>query len=135
MTWRAAARSCASVLLLLAVAGCSGTPHRAEVLSVAGQSQRAYQSDDGAQACTALAPKTKRELEKSAGKPCAQAVLEEDVPDVGEPQRVEVFGTMAQIRYGAGATFLARFQGGWKVMAAGCRPQHAKPYDCTIQGG
>jgi hypothetical protein len=123
----------AALVLLLAVAGC-GQPHQAEVLTAAEQFYSAQHAGDGAKACDRLAPKTKSDLEKSAGKPCARAVLEEDVPAIRDPRRVEVFGTMAQVRYGADTAFLARFQGGWKVMAVGCRPQHDKPYDCLIGG-
>ena len=31
--------------------------------------------------------------------------------------------------------FLARFRGGWKVMAAACTARENHPYDCRISGG
>jgi hypothetical protein len=30
---------------------------------------------------------------------------------------------------------LAGFPGGWRVVAAGCRPRGQRPYDCVIDGG
>jgi hypothetical protein len=72
---------------------------------------------------------------QSAGKPCEQAVLEEDVAPADAPRRVSVFGTQAMVDYGGETTFLARFQRGWKVMAAGCTPVPQEPYDCAISGG
>ena len=31
--------------------------------------------------------------------------------------------------------FLARFDQGWRVTAAGCTPHGDLPYDCTVKGG
>lgn len=62
-------------------------------------------------------------------------MLDEPVPGGAEPTDVAVFGTQAMVRVGDGATFLARFPDGWKVMAAACEPRPAKPYDCSISGG
>ena len=124
----------AAVVLLPVLGGCAQV-HEPEVLGVADAFYRSYASADGATACESLAPRTKRELEQSAGEPCARALLGEDLPVVGKPSKVEVFGTEAQVDYGDETTFLARFQGGWKVTAAGCTPRTGMPYDCTISGG
>ena len=96
---------------------------------------RAVQDGDGAAACAVLAPRTRSELEKSAQKSCDQAILEEDIPTVDQPSGVEAFGTMAKLAYGSETAFLARFEGGWKVMAAACTDQPGKPYDCLLSGG
>jgi hypothetical protein len=42
---------------------------------------------------------------------------------------------MTQVRFAQDTIFLARFQSGWKVMAAGCSPVPGHPYDCRLQGG
>ena len=102
---------------------------------VATRFYEAYTADDGAAACAELAPKTKSELEQSSGKPCDEAVLEEDVPETSAPLDVHVFGTQARVRWDGETTFLARFQGGWKVMAAACTARPDQPYDCGISGG
>lgn len=119
---------------LATVTGCRGAQDGA-VAEVAAAFHDAYAARDGAAACDLLAPETKSELERLAGEPCAGAVLEEDVAEVGPPRAVEVFGTQAEVRYDGETTFLARFQDGWKVMAAGCTPRPGQPYDCVIAGG
>lgn len=80
-------------------------------------------------------PATKDDLEQSAGTPCAEAMAGEDLSEAGPVARVQVFGTMAQARLAQDTFFLTRFLGGWRVLAAGCSPQPAGPYDCRVQGG
>jgi hypothetical protein len=106
-----------------------------EVRSTAARFYAAYAEGDGDAACDQLAPKTKSELEKSAGKPCSEALLEAEVPKVSEPTEAHVFSTQAELRWGTETTFLARFEGGWKVSAAACTPRRDMPYDCSISGG
>jgi hypothetical protein len=124
----------AVVVLVLGLTGCGSQPHEDAVASVTDAFHRAFADKDGAAACAELAPKTVSELEQSAGKPCAAAVLEEPV-EPSTSTRVEVFGTQALVGDGKGATFLARFPSGWKVIAAACTPQPVGPYDCSISGG
>jgi hypothetical protein len=124
----------ATALLGLGLAGCT-QPHDEDVRRVASAFYEAYAARDGASTCAHLAPRTRSELEQSAGKRCATAVLEEEVPKVSEPVDVQVFGTQAEVKWNGETTFLARFQSGWKVMAAVCKPQPGRPYDCTISGG
>lgn len=105
------------------------------VRAVATRFYTAYANDEPGVACDQLAPRTKSELEQSAGKPCAEALPAEDVPEVDAPIDVRVFGAAAEVRWPGETTFLARFQGGWKVMAAACTPRPHQPYDCAISGG
>jgi hypothetical protein len=112
-----------------------GQPHDEDVEAVARIFYDASSARHGATACSELAPDTKSELEQSSGKPCAEAVVEEDVPTVSDPADVRVFGTQAEVKWTTETTFLARFPDGWKVMAAACTPQRSGPYDCTISGG
>lgn len=100
---------------------------------VADRFYTAVAAQDGASACAILSPAARSELEQSAGKPCPRAILEEDVPAVAAPERIEVFGTMAQVRYAGETAFLTRFEQGWRVVAAACTPTRAK-YDCSVQG-
>lgn len=113
-------------------AGCGNTQDDA-VLQVAHDFYGALSEHDGDAACDLLAPATRSELEQSSGKDCSAAVTEEVQP-ASDPQRVRVFGTSAQVRYDGETAFLARFQDGWRVMAASCRPQASGPYDCSVKG-
>jgi hypothetical protein len=134
MVLRPATRAAVAVLLV-GLTGCGSQPHEDTVTSVAEAFHEAFAANDGAAACERLAPQTLSELEQSAGKPCAQAVLEEPVSPSSATERVEVFGTQAMVGEGKGAVFLARFPDGWKVMAAACEPRPSQPYDCSISGG
>ena len=124
----------ALVLVLGATTGC-GPVHTDDVRRTAAAFYTAHAERDGAAACDALAPRTRSELESSAGAPCRRAVLAEDVPAVDVPTDLRVFGTQAQVTWRGETTFLARFQGGWKVMAAACTKQPDHPYDCKVSGG
>jgi hypothetical protein len=123
------------LLLAATVSGC-GSAQQAAVEATAVRFYAAVQGGDGAGACDLLAPRTKSELEQSAGKGCDKAILEEDIPTVGTPKATQVFGTSGRVDFGNEKAFMARFQGGWKLMAAACRQQRpAQPYDCQVSGG
>ena len=93
-------------------------------------------SDDGAGACRALAPATRAALEQSSARPCAAAILEEELPDPGAAGRSASFGTMAKVDFAADTMFVAEFSDGWRVVAAGCSHTPGdRPYDCSLQGG
>ena len=89
---------------------------------------------DGAAACAILAPDTRAELEESAGKPCAEAITDEDLPRPGTVQTVDVYGQWARVVTSDDTVFLGAFGDGWRVVAAGCRPREERPYDCLLQG-
>lgn len=129
-SWTSAA---AASLILLTVAGC-GSAQQGVARDAAVDFSSALAAGDAAQACDLLAPKTKSELVESAGKPCPAALAEEDLPEAGEVQATEAFGTMAQVRFDGDVLFLAEFRGGWKVMAVGCSDRPNQPYDCTVGG-
>lgn len=134
MRTRLVGTGAALALLTGVVTGC-GQVHDAAVRRTAAAFYTAHAAGDGTAACDVLAPKTKSELASSAGAPCRRAVLAEDVPPVDEPTDLRVFGTQAQVTWRGETTFLARFQGGWRVMAAACTKQPDHPYDCRISGG
>jgi hypothetical protein len=119
----------ASCVLLLG--GCAGAQDDAagsaaeRLLTSAGQG-------DGAAACDLLAPATRSELEKASGKPCEEAVLDEDLGAGDGPTRVTVFDSMAQVVRGSQTVFLSRFDDAWLVVAAACTPVASRPYDCSI---
>jgi len=75
------------------LAGCSSSADQSAGASAEQLLSSAAQGD-GTRACEVLSPSTRSELEQSSGKPCAQAILEEDLPS-GGLEKVEVFETMA----------------------------------------
>jgi hypothetical protein len=119
--------------LLMLASGCGSASHRG-VESTAEDFYAAAGSGDGAGACALLAPKTRSELEESAGKECAAAVLEEDIPEVDDLGHSQVYGTMAQVSFSADTAFLTRFRTGWRIMAVLCSPVPDRPYDCKVSG-
>lgn len=123
----------AAVATLVLTTGC-GSQQPAATL-VATKFVRALGNSQPAAACKYLAPQTKSDLVSSAGKSCPAALKEEDLPTAGSVKVSKTFGTMAQVRFAADTLFLARFNSGWKVMAAGCSPRPGRPYDCQVQGG
>jgi hypothetical protein len=129
----------AAALLVVAVvtataSGC-GSGAESTPRTVGSAFADAVSGKDATRACSLLAPQTRAELEKSAGKPCASAILDEGLPSAGAWENVESFGTMAQVKFAADVMFVAEFKTGWKIMAAGCAPVPGHPYDCQLQGG
>lgn len=124
----------ASLALLLLVGGCGSVDRRADsAADVAMRLQRAVAAGDGAAACALLAPDTAADV---ADPTCAEAILDEDLPAPGAERGADVYGQWAQVRLDDDTMFLAAFPGGWRVVAAGCRPRGgAEPYDCAVHGG
>ncbi|MEV4636881.1 hypothetical protein AB0J80_05950 [Actinoplanes sp. NPDC049548] len=123
-------------LLLAGLAGCSSVDERGDAATdVALRLLAAVDSKDGAAACAMLAPETRAEVEESAGQPCDQAILDEDLPALGSVTGADVYGQWAQVRLSDDTLFLAVFPGGWRVVAAGCTSRGDLPYDCSVQGG
>jgi hypothetical protein len=121
---------------LIAASGCADVGGRQSAAAdAASRLLTAVRGRDGAAACALLAPDTAGELEKSAGKPCDQAILDEDLPAPGSVSGTDVYGQWAQVRLTDDTVFLAVFPGGWRVVAAGCKPRSSRPYDCTLQKG
>jgi hypothetical protein len=121
---------------LLLVAGCGPSGELTDAAAaVAQRLLTAAAAGDGTAACATLAPDTVAELEKSAGRPCAEAVTDEDLPGPGRVQTVDVYGQWARVVTSEDTVFLGAFGDGWRVVAAGCDARGERPYDCTLQGG
>lgn len=124
--------SCAAAAVV-ALSSCAGTQD-AEAASVAKELLAAVAAGDGAGACALLAPAARSELEDTSGKPCDEAVLEVDVGEASSAAAVEVYDSMAQVRFGSETLFLSTFDGNWLVVGAACTPKPGdQPYDCSIQ--
>lgn len=119
----------ASVALLT---GC-GQAEASSAENAAEEFMQAVESGAGVTACGLLSPATRNELKQSSGGPCAQALLAEDIQG-GSTVDVNVFDTMAQVKFDNESVFLSHFDSGWLVTAAACKPVPGKPYDCSIKG-
>ena len=124
-----------SLVAVAALSGCASAGDRADAATgVAVRMLAAADARDGAAACAVLAPDTVAELERSAGQPCAEAILEEDLTAPGPVAGADVYGQWAQVRLDDDTLFLAVFPDGWRVVAAGCTPRAERPYDCRVKG-
>lgn len=135
MATRIRACACGIALLVLGISltGCGGSQDEAAA-ATAEQFFSAVAHQDGAAACELLTPATRSELERSAGGPCPQAIVEELAGARRDGGEVRVYGSMAQVRWSGAAVFLTRMPDGWRVLAAGCAPRVEGPYDCTVKG-
>jgi len=122
---------------MLALAGCAGDSGRDRAVSdVVTQFYGALEAGDGPGACRLLAPAARDALERDAQAPCPEALLDEDLPPGSAARDTAVYGTAAQVRTATDTVFLGRFDGGWRVTAAGCTGAgDDAPYDCTVEGG
>jgi hypothetical protein len=123
--------TCGAAVLLTA---CSSS-QSGDVSITAQKFYSAVADLDGPTACALLSPDARTELEQSAGKACAEGVLEEALPESTRHERARVYGTMAIVRAGDDTMFLSRFPTGWLITAVGCQlTERAERYDCTVAG-
>lgn len=123
-----------AALLAASLSGCS-TVHEPAVMATVSDFYAALGAGNGSAACALLAPGTRSELEQSSKQPCDRVILQEGVARPGVRRGLDVFGTMAQVRFDRDTVFLARFDDGWKVMATACKRVPGAPYDCSVKGG
>lgn len=122
----------AAGVFALAAAGCTATQERDPVGETARAWYAAVAAGDDAALCRLLTPSAVTGLE-TGGQSCSQAVGDLHLP-TGTPSRADVWSEQAQVRAGADTLFLTRVSAGWRVAAAGCRPQQDRPYDCEVEG-
>ena len=124
-----------ALLAVSTICGCASVGDRSDAATaVAVRLSQAVDAHDGAAACAALAPSAADEVQQSAGKPCEQAILDENLPKPAAVVGTSVYGQWAQVRLADDTIFLGMFPGGWRVMAAGCTARGDRPYDCLVQG-
>jgi hypothetical protein len=128
--------TCAAVVAGLAmITACGSSPDADAAAQVSQSFHRAVSAGEGQAACEVLAPGVVDELEESAGTPCEQAIVDEGLPAAETILESAAFGTGAMVVLDGDVVFLAEFDGGWRVTAAGCTPRADRPYDCLLQGG
>ena len=119
------------VALITAVsAGCTPTGE-APALATAGQFETALAAHDNDAACRLLSDEARHRLEMASARPCAAALAALALP-AGPTRSIETWGGNSQVRLDGSVLFLAEFQTGWRVTAAGCTPRTDQPYDCVV---
>ena len=106
-----------------------------EASAVAQRFLALAQSDTQA-ACALLAPQTVQHLQDDGGS-CPKGLQAAQPPGADTVRRVTVAIDSAQVVMGNQAVFLARYDHGWRVTAAGCKRESsddAIPYSCTVEG-
>jgi hypothetical protein len=124
-------RCCSGIVAAVAavlIGGCASA-EQPDVERVA----RAFAESDAAERCALLAPATVAALEHDEAVPCGDALTQLALPEGGEVQSSVVWGDNAQVRLHEDTLFLTRTGAGWKVGAAGCRPQGDAPYLCLLE--
>jgi hypothetical protein len=119
----------------VSAAGCTQESPQATAAGRAAHTFADALSSSPSRACALLAPQTREELEQSSGS-CDQAIAAAGVPRAGTVLDVQVYGLDAIVALQHDTMFLAHFDSGWRVTAAGCTPQEKdRPYSCQIKGG
>lgn len=121
--------------LMLALSACGGSAARKASASAAATAfEKALSGGDRTALCAALAPETRGEVEDSAKKACADAIVEQVLSAGGPIHGVDVHGRQARVVLASDTLFLSEFRDGWKITAAGCLPRPGRPYQCSVKG-
>lgn len=127
-----------AAVCLLTLAGCSLADEQMGAADAAATFLTTAVHDPTA-GCALLAPATRDELTDDGDGDCAAALtdagLREGALAFGD---VAVDGHTARVQIDEGAVFLALFDDGWRVTAAGCTRSGtdlSQPYDCAVTGG
>ena len=125
----------AGVVVLTLASGC-GSSADDDAAERAAHFYAAIAAEDAAAACADLAPEARESLEEQEGKPCADSILDQQLPgDTGQGE-ARVYGSMAQVEYPDETAFLSRYDDEWLLTAVGCPPRSGdQPHDCAIEVG
>jgi len=118
----------------VAALGCGGQG-TAQPTSVAERFYAAVEQRDGKRACGQLSPDAVSELESQEESPCAEAVLELKLSGA-RVRDAEAYVTTARVEMDGGdRVFLDETPDGWRVAAAGCRPEPGEeaPHQCEVE--
>src|SRR3954452_6940903 len=120
------------VSLALALAGCGRSSDERDARRTA-ETLYASAADRPVAACATLTPATAQALEQQEKKSCAKPIDSVDLSR-GRTEGVKVFGTSASVRFSSGElAFLDETGDGWRVAAAGCKPQGKEPAECELE--
>jgi hypothetical protein len=124
----------ASCIVALLSAGCGRADDERVTGAVTERFLEAVEQHDGARACAQLSDGAVQALEHDQGKSCARAAPDLDVSP-SRVTRAEVYGTDAKVDLADGhSAFLELTPRGWRLSAAGCRPEpDDHPFTCEVQ--
>ena len=124
----------ALALVAVALCACGRSGDRQTVRDTAVQFYAAVEHHDGARACGLLSADTRKALEQQESESCDKAVDKLDLTG-GPVGKVSVYSTDAAVELRGGDTvFLQDTKEGWRIAAAGCRPNaHEEPADCDVE--
>jgi hypothetical protein len=127
-------QACLLAITMLLIAGCGRDGDRAMVRNTAESFYAAVARHDGVGACSHLSADARKALEQEASSACARAVLHLDLSG-RRAHLTRVYSTNAAVELLHGDTvFLQDTPQGWRISAAGCRPQQrGEPADCEVQ--
>jgi len=124
-----------AALTLGSLVGCGAGGEDERAGRVAEEFYSAVAAGDGPRACAQLSESTLSELEKDEMSPCRRAVTELELSGAAvERSTVYVTSALVELR-GGDRVFLDRTPEGWKVSAAGCKPEggEEQPDDCEVE--
>ena len=131
----------ASVLVMalttLLVAGCGADVERQQA-GAAADTFAADVTHDPEAACALLAPRTEQAVEEDGELVRARRCRVRTCRRRGGAPRSRWPGTRRRCATPQETVFLALFDDGWRVTAAGCTrtsPDPAVPYDCVVEAG
>ena len=114
---------------------CSG-PERPDsgAEETANRFSSALAAGQGEAACALLSPLAKEEVSQTQGEPCPEAITAMKLEVSGRVSDVSAYLRTAEVRYADSTAFMSRFDGQWRIFAAGCTPRPGLPDDCALQG-
>jgi hypothetical protein len=121
----------AGVGILAGASGCGKAGDEAAVRRATAAFFAAAAAHQDGGACADLVPQAAKSLQSSDSS-CADEIGKLKLTG-GTIRVVRVWGYRAQVVMTADTVFLSRLPQGWKVAAAGCRPQAQGPYDCDVE--
>jgi ketosteroid isomerase-like protein len=116
-----------------ALSACGGEP--SGPTRVAERFYAAVERGDGERACAQLSDDAVSELESQEGAACPRAVVKLELSGT-RAEHAEAYVTTAKVEMDGGdRVFLDETAAGWRVAAAGCRPEPGEeaPADCEVE--
>jgi hypothetical protein len=128
--------TCVALAACTLAVGCGTADREADLIAVSDSFHAALEARDGIAACAELSRDAVQTLEFQEKRPCAEAVLELDLPKGVRATAAEVWVTSGYADLpGPDVAFFENGPAGWKVTAAGCSPSSpGRPYDCELGG-
>ena len=123
--------ACAAVACAVVAAGCAAEGERHDAADAATRFLQAAQDGDAETACALLTPRTREDLVTADG-PCARSLPADELG--GSVTATDTWSDWAKVDTETDSLFLAKFDSGWLVSAAGCLPEANAPYHCLVGG-